>query len=198
MELPNTIALFDFDGTITKKDTYIAFIKHCFGATTTYLGFLLLSPVLILYKLKLIRNDLAKQITFSYFFKNMSKDDYLYKCNSFKEVINKILRLEAMHKIAYHKSKGHYLIIVSASIEDWILPWANENHFNAILSTKIEVKDGRLTGKFASENCYGEQKVVRVKQHISDGSKKYIYAYGDSNGDKQLLEFADEAFYRVF
>ena len=198
MELPKTIALFDFDGTITKKDTYIEFIKHCFGSTRTYLGFLLLSPVLVLFKLKLIRNDVAKQITFSYFFKGMSEDYYLQKCKSFTAVINQILKPEAMHKIAHHKSEGHQLIIVSASMEDWILPWAKENDFDEVLSTKIEIQNNQLTGKFATENCHGEQKVIRVKQHIPDFSNKYFYAYGDSSGDTPLLEFSDEAFYRKF
>ena len=145
-----------------------------------------------------MKNDVAKQITFSYFFKGMSENDYLLKCRSFKEVINQILRSEAMRKIAQHKSEGHQLIIVSASMEDWILPWAQENDFNQVLSTKVEVQDAKLTGKFATANCHGEQKVFRVKQYIPDFSDAFFYAYGDSSGDKELLEFADESFYREF
>jgi HAD superfamily hydrolase (TIGR01490 family) len=197
MELINTIAFFDFDGTITKKDTYIEFIKHCHGSLKTYFGFLFLSPILLLYKLKLLRNDVAKQITFSFFFKNMSKSNYLDKCDSFKNSISNILKPDALEKIAYHKSQNHYLTIVSASVEDWIRPWAMDNNFNEVIGTKIEIKNNKLTGKFASENCYGPQKVTRIKEQINV-SNSYIYAYGDSKGDKQLLQFADEAYYKIF
>lgn len=198
MEHNTNIAAFDFDGTITIKDTYPAFLKHCFGTIKTYLGFLLLSPVLVLYKMKIIPNDVAKQLTFIYFFKGMDKEKYLDQCESFKKRITEIVRPEALDKIMYHRAKRHYLVIVSASIEDWIRPWANENHFDYVIGTQPEIAKNKLTGKFASENCYGYQKVTRLTQHIPDIAQRYVYAYGDSQGDKQLLAMANMAFFRSF
>jgi HAD superfamily hydrolase (TIGR01490 family) len=198
LEQHKTIAAFDFDGTITFKDTYLVFIIHCFGSVRTFLGFLFLSPIIILYKLKFLRNDIAKQITFTFFFKGMSQQKYLDYCISFKERISKIVRPEALKKIAYHEEQGHYLVIVSASMEDWIRPWADENYFNHVIGTQPEITQKKLTGKFFSKNCYGHQKVKRLNQHIPDVAKLNVYAYGDSKGDKQLLEMADNAFYRNF
>lgn len=199
MEQPNNIiAAFDFDGTITKKDTYFEFVIHCFGIMKTYGGFLLLSPILILYKLKFLRNDIAKQLTFSFFFKGMEQEKYLNYCSTFKERIGEIVRSDALDKIAYHRSRGHYLVIISASNEDWIQPWAIENNFNYVIGTQLEISKNKLTGKFASPNCYGHQKVKRLTQHIPNIAQRYVYAYGDSKGDKQLLDMANMSFFRSF
>ncbi len=72
----NKIALFDFDGTITTADSLIKFIRHAKGDMQTTLGMLLLSPMLIVYKLKLIPNYKAKQMMLSYFFKSMSEEQF--------------------------------------------------------------------------------------------------------------------------
>ena len=192
------IAVFDFDGTITTKDSYIEFIIHCFGKFKTYLGFLFLSPVILLYKIRIVSNDFAKEITFTYFFKGMEVFHFLDKCDSFKYKISVILKNEALNKIAFHQSEGHQLVIVSASMEDWIRPWAMENHFVDVIGTQPEIINNKLTGKFATKNCYGIQKVIRLKKKISQLDQKTLHAYGDSKGDKELLKIADFPFYKCF
>ena len=66
------IYAFDFDGTLTTKDTLIEFIRFSKGIVRLFLGFLLFSPLLILMKLHLYPNWKAKQRVFSWFFKGMS------------------------------------------------------------------------------------------------------------------------------
>ena len=63
------IALFDFDGTITKEDSLIKFISFAVGEIKMLIGMVYLSPMLVGYKLKIIPNYKAKQYLFSYFFK---------------------------------------------------------------------------------------------------------------------------------
>ena len=43
------LALFDFDGTITNRDSFIDFIKFAKGNLKFFQGFMILSPILILY-----------------------------------------------------------------------------------------------------------------------------------------------------
>lgn len=59
------IYAFDFDGTLTTKDTLIEFIRFSKGRVRLFLGFLLFSPLLILMKLHLYPNWKAKQRVFS-------------------------------------------------------------------------------------------------------------------------------------
>lgn len=194
-----TIALFDFDGTITTNDTFVAFIKFSKGAVACYAGFLLFTPILIAMKLRSYPNWKAKQKLFAYFFRGTTIEQFDAWGHRFAAVIDKLLRLEAMEAIERHRAQGQKCYIVSASVENWIRPWADREGFEAVIATKIEVDvNGRLTGRFSSKNCHGQEKVNRVKEAIPDLSKYKTIAYGDSNGDRALLSFADEAFYRKF
>lgn len=198
MEQINVIAAFDFDGTITTKDTLLEFLKHCFSKTRLLFGLFLLTPVFVLYKIKVLRNDVAKQKIFAHFFKGMRMTTFNEHCNTFSKKIDKIVRDKALERIKYHRKEGHFIVVISASIENWIHPWANENNIDELIATKIEVIGNKLTGKFASKNCHGQEKVRRLKEKISNIHSKYLYAYGDSEGDKQLLSIANKAYYRSF
>ena len=192
------IAFFDFDGTITTDDSLLKFIRFVVGDRRFLLGLVVLSPMLVLYKLKLIPNYKAKQYMLSWFFKGMSKDAFLKVANEYSLVhIDKILRPKAIEKINWHKNQGHKVVVVSASIECWLRPWCEKNSLE-LIATKLEIKDDIVTGKLLSKNCYGVEKVNRIKELYDLEIFDYIYAYGDSIGDKQMLELAHEKFYKPF
>lgn len=192
------IAFFDFDGTITIDDSMIKFIRYAIGDLNTVWGLIILSPMLIAYKLKLIPNYKAKQWMLSYFFKGM--DEQMFK-NLAKEFslshIDNMLRPKAMEKIAWHKGQGHKVVVVSASVECWLKPWCDKNGLD-LIATKLEIKNGFVTGKFQTKNCYGSEKVVRVKEAYNLSDYDHIYAYGDSHGDRELLNLAHTKNFRVF
>ena len=193
-----TLALFDFDGTITTDDSLLNFIRFVVGDRRFLLGLVVLSPMLVLYKFKLIPNYKAKQYMLSWFFKGMSKDAFLKVANEYSLVhIDKILRPKAIEKINWHKNQGHKVVVVSASIECWLRPWCEKNSLE-LIATKLEIKDDIVTGKLLSKNCYGVEKVNRIKEIYNLKDFEYIYSYGDSIGDKQMLELAHEKFYKPF
>ena len=192
------IVFFDFDGTITTDDSLLKFIRFVVGDRRFLLGLVVLSPMLVLYKFKLIPNYKAKQYMLSWFFKGMSKDAFLKVANEYSLVhIDKILRPKAIEKINWHKNQGHKVVVVSASIEFWLRPWCEKNGLE-LIATKLEIKDDIVTGKLLSKNCYGVEKVNRIKEIYNLKDFEYIYSYGDSSGDKQMLELAHEKFYKPF
>ena len=192
------IALFDFDGTITTDDSLIKFIRFVVGDVKFIWGMTLLSPMLAAYKLKFIPNYKAKQYMLSYFFKGMSDEKFMQVANEYSlKHIKIILRPKAMEKITWHKEQGHKVVIVSASIECWLKPWCDENNLD-LIATKLEMIDGIVTGKFLTKNCYGIEKTNRVQELYNLSDYDHIYAYGDSSGDKELLELANESFYKPF
>jgi len=192
------LALFDFDGTITTDDSLIKFIRFVVGDTKFIWGMALLFPMLTAYKLKLIPNYKAKQMMLSYFFKGMSEEKFMQVAKEYSlKRIDTILRPKAMEKIAWHKEQGHKVVIVSASMECWLKPWCNENNLD-LIATKLEIKNGIVTGNFLSKNCYGIEKANSVNEVYDLNDYDHIYAYGDSRGDKELLALADESFYKPF
>ena len=181
---------FDFDGTLTTRDTLIAFIRYACGTPRFLLGFLLHAPLLVLMKLRLYSNGKAKQRLFSWFFRGMPIETFDALCQSFASTHRHLLRPETVRLLQQALSEGSEVLVVSASIDNWVQPFFPSV---TVLGTQIEVIDGRLTGRFLTPNCYGQEKVRRILALHPDRSAYRLTAYGDSRGDRELLAFADEA-----
>lgn len=109
-----------------------------------------------------------------------------------------LVRQSARIAIWEQLQKCNRVFIVSASIYNWIKPFASDLGIRDILSTEIEVDgEGCLTGFFSNKNCYGQEKVVRLLEQIPDLENNYLIVYGDSKGDSQLLKYANESHYRA-
>lgn len=110
---------FDFDGTLTTKDTLLEFIRFARGNTAFLFGFLLFSPLLVLMKLKLYPNWKAKQRVFSWFFKGMLIDDFNHLCTEFAFHNKQLLRPKGVKTIKKAIEEGAQVVIISASIDNW-------------------------------------------------------------------------------
>ena len=192
------LALFDFDGTITHNDTLIAFIRFVKGDIAFIVGLVALSPMLLLYKLNIIPNDKAKERLLSWFFKGYDERSFKTIAKTYSlEHIDKVVRPKALERLQWHKAQNHEIVIVSASMECWLMPWCEKNGYG-LLATQLAFEEGIFTGRFVSKNCYGEEKVHRLKASHYLDECDYIYAYGDSAGDKAMLSFANEGYYKKF
>ena len=190
------LALFDFDGTITFKDSFADFIRYAVGRKKFIIGVIRLTPMLFAYALGLVRNWRAKELVSAYFFGGWDSrllEEIAAKYS--KERLPGIVREAAMEKIKWHQLKGDTVVVVSASIDLWLAGWCAEYDVD-LVATKLEVKDGRVTGRFLTKNCSGKEKVRRIEERYNLKSFDYIYAYGDTPGDKAMLELADEKHYR--
>lgn len=196
----NTFAIFDFDGTITRKDTLLEFIKFAKGQRAFYIGFLYHILILIAYKLRLYPNWKAKQRIFTYFFGGMFLTDFNVLCEKFfVDKGKRLLYSSAVTKIQEYYQKGDEVVIISASIENWIQPFSRYLGVKCVIGTKLEIDEhGRLTGCFLTPNCYGQEKVRRFLECFPNQEECYVVAYGDSRGDKELLAWADEKYYKLF
>lgn len=192
------LVLFDFDGTITTKDTFIEFIKFARGSLRYYAGFVFLLPVLVLYKLKLIVNWRAKEIMFSHFFKGMSESAFNELGERFAlEKLPTLLKSQALEKLLEHQNNGDLILIVTASSGSWIERWSRSLGI-LIIDTRWQIIDNKITGKIDGRNCYGAEKAVRIGQAVDITSFESIIAYGDTRGDREMLALANEKNYRVF
>ena len=175
MEEKERIYCFDFDGTLTTKDTLLEIIRYKAGTWRLLWGFLLYSPILVLMKLHLYPNWKAKQ--------------------DFAKERSNLLRPDMIALVGRAVEDKKKVFIVSASIDNWVRPFFATQGIGEVevLGTKVEEKDGCLTGRFSTANCYGAEKVRRISKALSfDRSRYHITAYGDSRGDKEMLAFADE------
>lgn len=202
------VYLFDFDGTLTSADTLLEFIRYACGRRRFFIGFTLFSPLLVLMKLHLYPNYRAKQRLFAWYFKGMSIDNFDLVCRRFAHHNQRLMRQKALDRLREIFHNNETLCVVSASIDNWVRPFfdniskASRSDFR-VIGTEVEVDtDGVLTGRFRTHNCYGAEKVRRVLEAMpqlkSNRDDFWVVACGDSRGDKELLEFADEAHFKPF
>lgn len=189
------IYAFDFDGTLTTKDTLLEFIRYAKGTLAFGLGFMRYAHLLVLMKLGLYPNWKAKQKVFAHFFKDTTLDDFDAVCQKFAASSRHLLRPKGIEAINQALNEGSEVLIVSASIDNWVQPFFPQVK---VLGTQIEVVDGKLTGRFLTKNCYGEEKVNRILTLYPNRQDYHLTAFGDSNGDKELLAFADESHFKPF
>lgn len=194
---------FDFDGTLTTGDTLIAFVAFARGRAALAAWLAINSPLLVLMKIGLCSNHKMKQRMFERFFKGMPSDQFEALCRRFAAANMQLLRPEGIAAMRKALEQGSPVMVVSASIDNWVgaffdLAFSRARFRPSIEGTRIETKGGKLTGRFATPNCYGPEKVRRIKEAMPAWDKYKRIAFGDSRGDKEMLEFADEPHYKPF
>ena len=190
------LALFDFDGTITFRDSFAGFIKYAVGRTRFYLGVACLMPVIVGFLLGLIRAWRAKELMSIFFFRGRDVREFEDLAMRYsREELPKIVREVALKQIEWHRQRGDTIVVVSASIDSWLQGWCKAQRVD-IIATKLEVKEGRISGRFLTKNCNGPEKVRRIEERYRLSDFDYVFAYGDNPGDKPMLAIANERYYR--
>jgi HAD superfamily hydrolase (TIGR01490 family) len=192
------LALFDFDGTISDRDSMIDFIRFSLGARRFLIGVCGLSGVIAKYALRLISDAQAKRRVLTYFFGGYDLERLRALANRYAaERIGEIIRPKALERIKWHLAEGHEVAIVSASVEIWLQKWCDDLGLT-LIATKPEIVDNRFSGNLASPNCKGEEKIRRVKEIYDLSEFEAVYAYGDSPADRPMLSLAQHSFYKPF
>lgn len=191
---------FDFDGTLTTKDTLLAIIRYAKGDCRTLLGALLYAPMLLLMILHLYPNWKAKQRVFAHFFKGMEINEFDDLCRRFAADNRHLLRPGGVKVINQAIGEGSDVVVISASIENWVRPFFQEQWGGKVRieCTRIDVRHDIITGKFLTKNCYGTEKLKRLQRVFPNRSSYELIAFGDTRGDKQMLEYADKKYYKPF
>lgn len=191
------LVLFDFDGTITDKDTLLEIAKFSTNRATFLMKSLLLIPSIALMKVGIISNQKGKEIFLKKFFRGYSEQAFTEKCAEFaKDEIPKLIRPLALARIEEEQRNGNKVYIVSASPDTWIKPWAEEYAIE-VISTRLKFENDRLKG-IDGINCNGEEKVRRIKEEIDLTDYQKVIAFGDTKGDLPMLALAEESYYKPF
>jgi len=192
------LALFDFDGTISNKDSFLLFVQYAKGIPRYWGGCLYLSPQIVRFLLGSYPNYKLKVDFIRHFFLNEKIVRIEAKASSFcQDIVPTILRPKALDRLNWHKQNGDHIVIVSASLEVILSPWCHRNNYQ-LVATKLEEKEGRVTGALKGKNCRGKEKVRRIKELYDLDKYDTIYAYGDSGGDTAMLNMATDPSFKPF
>lgn len=188
---------FDFDGTLTKKDTMFLFLKFVSPSKFRF-QFLRHIPLFVLFKLKLASAEKVKQSLISAVIGGLHEKTLREKADAFFEKnYPALIRQNALDFLKTIDPAKTEMLLVTASLDIWARPFA-EKFGMKLVSTKAEFKNGLFTGNFATPNCNGKEKVVRIQNEIQDKKFDKRIAFGDTDGDKPMLAWADEGHFRFF
>ena len=188
---------FDFDGTITYKDTMFMYLKF-YDPAKFRLQFLKHVPLFILLKLKLAETEKVKKSFIGSILKGQPKEKIEKKAQEFFEHnYPKIVRENAIDFINNIDRNNTQSLLVTASLDIWAKPFADALEMQ-LVSTRAEFKNGVFTGNFIGKNCNGKEKLNRIKEQIDNSKYDKIIAFGDTSGDKYMLKWANEGHYQFF
>ena len=172
--------VYDFDKTIYDGDSTLDFYKFCLKRHPSIL-FLLPKQIgsAVLYKINFIDKNKFKEVFFSFLQSVPDIDEEVF-C-FWNEHDKKI-------KNWYKKQRQNNDIIVSASPEFLLEEICNRMNIKCIVATQID----RRTGKISGKNCYGDEKVNRLKKYMPD--IKIHCFYSDSYSDAPVAHISEKAY----
>jgi phosphatidylglycerophosphatase C len=195
----DAVVAFDFDGTLTIRDSFLAFLAWRAGRLGFWLGLVRLAPAGIVYLFNRDRGRL-KAAAVRVFLFGVSRHDLVRSCESFASSSSgeRLIRPDAEQCWAQWRRDGAVMTIVTASPEEVVAPFAAQLGADVLIGTRLMFDpQDRLTGDFDGENCRGEEKVRRLKARFGP-QLRLKAAYGDTSGDREMLALAEVRGYRVF
>jgi len=191
------LALFDLDGTLTRGDTLLPFLRFVAGTPALAAGLVRLAPMLVSAAAGWSQTQAAKEAVLTHFLRGKRAADLQRAGEQFaRRSLPALARAHRLEQLRSHRASGDTCVLVTASLDLYVEPWARMQGFDAVLSSRLETRDGIATGRLDGLNCYGGEKVRRIRAWLGERAVRRSWAYGDSRGDREMLEFADESFYR--
>ena len=189
------LALFDFDGTITFKDSFAPFMRMAAHPSTSARRIRLL-PLIAGYKAGIVSASTTRARIASFVFRGRQESEIRELGASYaRQVLPGTVRPKAIERIAWHKARGDAVVVVSAALDVYLAEWCRLASLDT-LCTELEVIDGVLTGRYRNGDCAGPEKSRRIRQRYRLEDFAEIYAYGDTSEDSEMLSLAHHRYFR--
>ena len=189
------VAAFDFDGTISERDSLGPFLARVCGRGRLYREMALRSPRSPGWRSGSVtatrrRRRLVGRLLTGYDAAAMPRSRRSVTRDEPARGRRAPARDARAHRLA-PRPRARGRSIVSASLDVYLEPLAPLLGVDQVLCTKLGVgPDGRLDGTLVGGNVRGAEKVRRLQAWLG-GDAVELWAYGDSAGDRELLAFAD-------
>jgi HAD superfamily hydrolase (TIGR01490 family) len=192
------LSVFDFDGTLTRRDSFVPFLRFAFGTRTFALRMIRMLPDAVRYLSKGMTRDELKAVLIASFLKGVQVEWVEQRASEFRKAYwSRLMRPAGLQSVTVEVASGAQVTICSASPRLVLTPFAEELGIK-LIATELEVIDGKLTGKISGSNCRCEAKVLRLESVYGPLEKFRLRAWGDTRGDHELLAAAQEPHWRYF
>ena len=192
------LSVFDFDGTLTRHDSFVPFLKFAFGKVEFAKRLPRLAGPSVRYLTRRLSRDELKARLIAAFLTDTKEEWVRHKAAEFcGQHWTRLMRPAGLTSVAEERQAGSEVTLCSASPALVLKPFADRLNIK-LIATELEVVDGRLTGRISGDNCRCEAKVLRLEAVYGDLTQYRLRAWGDTRGDHELLAAAQDAHYRHF
>ena len=189
------LALFDFDGTLTTRETFPAFMRYAVARPRLLAGGVLLAPVVFGFRRGWVAGNPTRASIVQVGLRGVDAERLRAQGAAFaRDVLPGVLRPEARAQLAWHRERGDRVVVVSGGLDVYLAPWCADQGVELLCSVLAE-RGGRITG-YAGLQCVGEEKVRRVRTLCDPQAYAAIHAYGDTHEDHAMLAMAHHRTYR--
>jgi phosphatidylglycerophosphatase C len=187
-DLP-VVAAFDFDGTLTRRDTLLPFLRRAcgrWGIVRAAIG-----------ARRARGRDAFKVALVGQLFRGWPAERLERLGHAYVPTVLAALRPGLRERLDWHRRRGHAVVIVSASLGAYLRPLADRLGIDGALAVELVADaEGTLTGEVVGGlNNRGPEKVARLRAWLDarfgPGTDVELWAYGDSSGDADLLAIAE-------
>ena len=189
------LALFDFDHTLTDRDSYARFLRRVATPELRAQAWWRVGPWLLAYRLKLISAERIRRRVTMQVLRGRHIDDITAQAKAYAgEAIDGMIRPEMLEQLEWHKAQGHTVVVVSASLDLYLRPWC-ESLGLELICNRLETEGRRITGRYTGGDI-GRHKVTHIRRRFDLAAFHRIHAYGDSREDKPMLAIAHDRWWR--
>lgn len=194
------VAVYDFDGTITDRHTFWRFLRELVGPFKFWLTVVGMIPWIISIYYRGASVMQAREVLIRRLLKGLPERLFMDRSRTFAhESIPQWVKPEALESLRQHREHGSKLLLISNSARSYLAPWAASVGIDTVFGSEFEVDaHGRLTGDLRGTHCQGEEKLICLRRHLGCLEDYEIHVYGDSEGDLDMLDVADFAYYLTF
>lgn len=192
-----TLYCFDFDGTLTRRDTMFAFLYFA-EAQRFKQTFLSMIPHFAMVKLGLVDPAAVKLKFIAQVLQDVPEEQiHRLAQDFFQQKHQELFRPKALNYLQNLDLKTNTGLMVTASLDFWAWPFA-EFLGMELVATRSVFQEGFFRGQIIGKNCNGTEKVRRILERYPHHHFENIIAFGDTKGDRPMLEWANESHYRPF
>ena len=193
------LAVFDVDGTLIRGDSLFLAAISSQSSGGIIISFLYFLPSFIFWRLKFISDESIKEKFVKYFkiCEKFNREEYFDNNDWFLQILKKRINNNALNRIEFHKKKGDKVVLCSASFDMLLAPLADYLEVD-LISTKLKKINNKWFPIIQGKNIKGINKVIALNSNESLKDKLIYEAYGDSEGDKELLDNAEIPHYKSF
>lgn len=190
------LALFDFDGTITDREMFIAFLELAVEQRRLVLGKAALAPLLVGYRLGMVSGNLIRAAAVRVGLSGVALATLESHGITFAEqVLPGVIRQQALERIHWHRAQGDTVAVVSGALEVALSYWC-VSHGLDLIGSILEHRGGILTGRYLGRQCLRAEKTRRIRERYDLSRYDTVYAYGDTKDDLDMLALAGKRYYQ--